>query len=76
MIVITDTDNNLTFQNDMLLIQNDFNINVLTVGPSGPGGPSINIPCEDENKKMVMVRVMVNYILYCFTNVLIHLLNI
>lgn len=40
------------------------NIDVLTVGPSGPGGPSINMPCEDENNERVMIRVMMNKILY------------
>lgn len=41
------------------ILPNDFHIDVLTVGPSGPGGPSISMPCEDEKNKRVMVRVMV-----------------
>lgn len=55
---------NLPIHNDLLILQNDFNIDVLTVGPSGPGGPSINMPCENENNERVMVRVMVDNILY------------
>lgn len=42
-------------------MQNDLNIDdidiILTVGPSGPGGPSISMPCEDDDDKRVMVRV-------------------
>lgn len=32
-------------------------IPLLTAGPSGPGGPSISIPCKNQNKvKMVLRR--------------------